>query len=58
MSAEASSERRTVALDRPHRVDQIIAEIDSAQAVELARRHRLTYLGSQELALVGSSGSG
>jgi Subtilase family len=35
--------------------DQIIAEVDTAQADDLARRHRLTRLGSQELPLIGSA---
>jgi Subtilase family len=34
--------------------DQIIAEVDSAQADDLARRHRLTRLESQEFSLVGA----
>jgi hypothetical protein len=35
--------------------DQIIAEVDTAQADELARRHRLTRIGSQELPFIGSA---
>jgi subtilisin family serine protease len=35
--------------------DQIIAEVDSAQADDLARRHRLTRVASQELPLIGSA---
>ena len=35
--------------------DQIIAEVDSAQADELARRHGLLRVASQELPLVGSA---
>jgi subtilisin family serine protease len=35
--------------------DQIIAEVDSAQADDLARRHRLTRVGSQELPFIGSA---
>jgi subtilisin family serine protease len=35
--------------------DQIITEIDSAQADDLARRHRLRLIGSQDVPLVGSS---
>jgi hypothetical protein len=35
--------------------DQIIAEVDSAQADDLARRHRLTRIGSQELPFIGSA---
>ena len=35
--------------------DQIIAEVDSSQADDLARRHRLTRIGSQELPLIGSA---
>jgi subtilisin family serine protease len=35
--------------------DQIIAEIDSAQADDLARRHRLRLIGSQDVPLVGSA---
>jgi hypothetical protein len=35
--------------------DQIIAEIDSSQADDLARRHRLTRIGSQELPFIGSA---
>jgi Subtilase family len=35
--------------------DQIIAEVDTAQADDLARRHRLTRIGSQELPLIGSA---
>jgi hypothetical protein len=35
--------------------DQIIAEVDSAQADELARRHRLLRVDSQELPLLGSA---
>ncbi len=34
--------------------DQIIAEVDGAQADDLARRHRLIRLDSQEFALVGA----
>jgi subtilisin family serine protease len=35
--------------------DQIIAEIDSSQADDLARRHRLTRIASQEFPLIGSA---
>jgi Subtilase family len=35
--------------------DQIIAEIDSSQADDLARRHRLTRIGSQDLPFIGSA---
>ncbi len=35
--------------------DQVIAEVDGAQADELARRHRLTRVGLQELPLLGSA---
>jgi subtilisin family serine protease len=35
--------------------DQIIAEVDSSQADDLARRHRLTRIGSQDLPLLGTS---
>jgi subtilisin family serine protease len=35
--------------------DQVIAEVDTAQADDLARRHRLTRIGSQELPLIGSA---
>jgi subtilisin family serine protease len=35
--------------------DQIIAEIDSSQADELARRHRLTRIASQDFPLIGSA---
>jgi subtilisin family serine protease len=35
--------------------DQIIAEIDNAQADDLARRHRLTRLASQDFPLIGSA---
>jgi hypothetical protein len=35
--------------------DQIIAEVDTVQADELARRHRLTRIGSQELPFIGSA---
>ena len=35
--------------------DQIIAEVDTAQADDLARRHRLTKIGSQELPSIGSA---
>jgi subtilisin family serine protease len=35
--------------------DQIIAEVDSAQADDLARRHRLRLVGSQDVPLVGSA---
>jgi subtilisin family serine protease len=35
--------------------DQIIAEVDTAQADDLARRHRLTRLDSQELPFIGSA---
>jgi hypothetical protein len=35
--------------------DQIIAEVDSAQAGDLARRHRLRLIGSQDVPLVGSA---
>jgi Subtilase family len=38
-----------------HISDQIIAETDSAQADDLARRHRLIRLESQELPLIGSA---
>jgi subtilisin family serine protease len=35
--------------------DQIIAEVDSSQADDLARRHRLTRIGSQDLPFIGSA---
>jgi subtilisin family serine protease len=35
--------------------DQIIAEVDTAEADDLARRHRLTHVGSQELPFIGSA---
>jgi hypothetical protein len=35
--------------------DHIIAEIDSSQADDLARRHRLTHISSLELPLIGSA---
>jgi hypothetical protein len=35
--------------------DQIIAEIDSSQADDLARRHRLTRIASQDFPLIGSA---
>jgi subtilisin family serine protease len=35
--------------------DQIIAEVETAQADDVARRHRLTWIGSQELPLIGSA---
>ena len=35
--------------------DQVIAEVDTAQADDLARRHRLTRVGSQELPFIGSA---
>ena len=35
--------------------DQIIAEVDTAQADDVARRHRLTRTGSQELPFIGSA---
>jgi hypothetical protein len=35
--------------------DQIIAEIDNSQADDLARRHRLTRIASQEFPLIGSA---
>ncbi|HXO68324.1 MAG TPA: S8 family serine peptidase, partial [Bradyrhizobium sp.] len=35
--------------------DQIIAEVDTAQADDLARRHRLTRIGSQELPFIDSA---
>jgi hypothetical protein len=35
--------------------DHIIAEVDTAQADDLARRHRLTLAGSQELPFIGSA---
>jgi hypothetical protein len=35
--------------------DQIIAEIDTSQADDLARRHRLTRIGSQDFPLIGSA---
>ena len=35
--------------------DQIIAEVETAQADDLARRHRLTHIGSQELPFIGSA---
>jgi hypothetical protein len=47
-AAQAAISPRTVG-------DQIIAEIDSAQADELARRHRLTRIGSQDFPLIGSA---
>jgi hypothetical protein len=35
--------------------DQVIAEVDTAQADDLARRHRLTRIASQELPSIGSA---
>ncbi len=35
--------------------DQIIAEVDTSQADDLARRHRLTRIDSQDFPLVGSA---
>jgi hypothetical protein len=35
--------------------DQILAEVDTAQADDLARRHRLTRIGSQELPFIDSA---
>ena len=35
--------------------DQVIAEVDSSQADDLARRHRLRLIGSQDVPLVGSA---
>jgi Subtilase family len=35
--------------------DQIIAEVDTVRADDLARRHRLTRIGSQELPFIGSA---
>jgi subtilisin family serine protease len=57
-SQNGSSPRRNaarVAAGPRYVSDQIIAEIDSAQADELARRHRLTRIDSQDFPLVGSA---
>ena len=35
--------------------DQIIAEVDTSQADDLARRHRLTRIASQDFPLIGSA---
>ncbi|MHB8266971.1 S8 family serine peptidase [Bradyrhizobium sp.] len=35
--------------------DQIVAEVDTAQADDVARRHRLSRIGSQELPFMGSA---
>ena len=35
--------------------DQIIAEVDISQAGDLARRHRLRHIGSQDLPFIGSA---
>jgi hypothetical protein len=35
--------------------DQIIAEVDNSQADDLARRHRLTRIASQDFPLIGSA---
>ena len=48
----AGGRRRSV---RAHLSNQIIAEVDTAQADDLARRHRLTRLSSQELPFIGSA---
>jgi subtilisin family serine protease len=39
----------------PYIPDHIIAEVDSPQADELARRHRLTRIASQDFGFIGSS---
>jgi Subtilase family len=36
-------------------VNEIVAEIDGSQADELARRHRLVHVGSQNLPLIGAT---
>jgi len=54
----SSSPRRNAAqaaVKLPYIGDQIIAEIDSALADELARRHRLIRVDSQELPLIDSA---
>jgi hypothetical protein len=54
----SSAPRRNAAqaaVDLPYISDQIIAEVDSAQADDLARRHRLTRIESQEFPLVGNA---
>ena len=54
----SSAPRRNAAqaaVNLPYISDQIIAEVDSAQADDLARRHRLTRVESQEFPLVGSA---
>jgi hypothetical protein len=43
------------AVNRRYISDQIIAEIDNSQTDDLARRHRLTRIGSQQFPLVGSA---
>jgi hypothetical protein len=35
--------------------DQVVAEVDTAQADDVARRHRLSRIGSQELPFMGSA---
>ncbi len=57
-SQNAGAPRRTAALAAlklRYISDQIIAEVDTAQADDLARRHGLTRVGSQELPFIGSA---
>jgi hypothetical protein len=57
-SQNSNGPRRNVAraaANLPYVKDQIIAEVDSAQAADLARRHRLRLVESQEFPLIGSA---
>jgi hypothetical protein len=57
-SQNAGGPRRTTpraAANLRYLSDQIIAEIDSSQADDLARRHRLTRIASQDFPLIGSA---
>ena len=57
-SQNAGAPRRSVAqaaVNLRYISDQIIAEVDTAQADDLARRHRLTRVSSQELPFIGTS---
>jgi hypothetical protein len=57
-SQNAGAPRRTAAqaaVNLRYVTDQVIAEVDSSQADDLARRHRLRLIGSQDVPLVGSA---
>jgi hypothetical protein len=57
-SQNAGAPRRNVAqaaVGQRYLSDQIIAEVDSSQAEDLARRHRLRLIGSQDIPLVSSA---